>query len=98
MSVTIDRVDGLKPEPVRTEQLAKRFHGNRIPGLEDLCFEILGACGPPVIGVTDPLDHPGPHDLNEVEVGTVGRPVYETCGDVVSKGIHIACARHAQMD
>ena len=53
------------------DNFPERFQGNRIPGFEDLHLEVL--VGSPVIGVSDPLDHPRPpHDLDEVQVGTFG--------------------------
>ena len=79
MSVPVHTVDRLKSYSVRPDQFPEGGQRDVVPRLQHTVFEVLGVAGPTALPIADPLDHPRPHNLDEVEVGTVGGP----CGEAV---------------
>ena len=78
MTVPTTTVDRQKSYPVRLHQLAELLEWDVVPRLYYRRFEVLRVAGPPSVTVADRLNHPRPHSLDQVKVGTVGWPRRES--------------------
>ena len=78
VTATIHRMDCHQPKTVRPHQLSKGLQWDGVPSLHNSLLQQFWVTGPPVIAVTNALDHPTPHDLNQIEIGRVWWPRRQT--------------------
>ena len=74
MAISIDRMNCRKPVPIRAQKLAERFKGDCAPGKQHFGLEVLSVRRPTTVTIANPPNHPGPHNLDEIEVRRVRRP------------------------